>query len=153
MNEKIKRFIPKLPRYIIGITFVLSGIGKMLDPEGAKYLVELMASEFYWLVEWEGEIVFSVILVELLLAGFLLLGKQSSWLYVISFLFVGMFTSIISYFLLAGFNVESCGCFGAFGLSGGLETTLIRNIVLLILILAGFLIQISHHSESSPQPE
>ncbi len=154
MTKPLKKHIPQLPRYILGLTFILSGAGKLIDREGAKYLVELMASEIYFLIEWQDTIVFTTIIIELILAALLLLRKHPLKTYIFSFLFVGGFTTMISYFLMEGFSVESCGCFGAFGLSGGLETTLIRNIALLILIVVGYLIVLSeNHPDSKKATE
>jgi hypothetical protein len=50
------------------------------------------------------------------------------------------FSSVLGYFYLQGMNVESCGCFGAFGFASGLEFTLIRNFVLISMILGAYLL-------------
>jgi len=137
MNLNIKKYILHIPRILLGLVFALSGIGKLIDSEDAKYLVELMATKFFWLIEWRDELVMGLTIIELALAVMLLWGKQLFKTYIASFIFVSGFTAVIGYFLLQGFSVESCGCFGAFGFSGGLEATLIRNVVLLILAATG----------------
>lgn len=50
------------------------------------------------------------------------------------------FSSVLSYFYFQGMNVENCGCFGAFGFASGLEFTLIRNLVLVLLIVGAFVL-------------
>ena len=120
-------------RFILGIIFLVSGIGKLIDGAEAQYLVELMATEFYWLIEYSSIIVTGTSVLELLLAFFLLSGKQLKWALGITLLMLIGFSSVLFYFYLQGMNVEGCGCFGAFGFSSGLEFTLLRNLVLMVL--------------------
>ena len=120
-------------RFILGIIFLVSGIGKLVDGAEAQYLVELMATEFYWLIEYSSAIVIGTSVLELLLAVFLLWDKQLKWALGITLLMLVGFSSVLFYFYLQGMNVEGCGCFGAFGFSSGLEFTLLRNLVLMVL--------------------
>lgn len=144
----MKKYLSHLPRIFLGITFLLSGIGKIIDNQNAIYLVELMATEFYWLVEWRYEILYVTIFIELILAFLFLLGRQLSKTYIFTFFFLSFFTGIVTYFYVAGFDVASCGCFGAFGFSGGLQVTLIRNLILLILTVTGFVINLKKERDS-----
>lgn len=157
MNPKVKHYILKSPRLILGVIFILSGVGKLIDSESARYMIELMATEFYWLVGWKSEIVLATIFIELFLAVFLILGKQLMKIYLAAFLMIAVFTGISGYFWAQGYNVASCGCFGAFGLSGGLKATFIRNVILLIVVIAGVWIQNStekkEHSEINSEKE
>lgn len=124
-------------RLLLGTLFLLSGIGKLINSSDARYLVELMATRFYWLIEYSGPIVLGLSLLELLLGLLLLLNrylKTTLWASVGLFLF---FIGVLGYFYLQGMSVASCGCFGAFGFGSGIEFTLIRNAVLLILAAGG----------------
>lgn len=146
----LKKYLPELPRLLLAVTFTLSAIGKIADSEQAEYLIELMASYIFWLVEWKTEIVWVVILIELILAILLFTKKNLTPTYIFAFLFVGMFTGVTSFFLINDFQVESCGCFGIFDIAGGLEVTLVRNIVLLLLIVAGIAIHLSGKKPVNP---
>lgn len=127
-------------RILLGLIFLASGIGKLIESSDARYLVELLASEFYWLIEYADPIVIGTTLFELLLAILLLWGKKvklSLWL---SLAMISVFTVVLGHFYLQGMNIESCGCFGALGIGGGLTATLIRNGIILILITAGLIV-------------
>jgi uncharacterized membrane protein YphA (DoxX/SURF4 family) len=124
-------------RILLGLLFIASGLGKLIDSSDARYLVELLASEFYWLIEYANPIVIGTSLLELVLAVFLIWGKKVRAALWGSLFLVSVFTVTLGYFYMQGMSIESCGCFGALGIGGGLEATLIRNGVLLILILGG----------------
>lgn len=132
-------------RILLGLLFIASGIGKLIESGDARYLVELMATEFYWLIEYTGPIVTATSILELVLGGWLLWGRQLSLVFTGSFLLVFFFTGVLGYFWLQGMSVESCGCFGALGFGGGIAFTLVRNLVLLTMIVTGYLLQ--------PKPE
>ncbi|MDX1639404.1 MAG: hypothetical protein R3281_15665, partial [Balneolaceae bacterium] len=85
-------------------------------------------------------IVYGTSVVELILATFLLWGKELPWAFGGSILLLLGFTGVLGYFWLKGQSVESCGCFGAFGGGGGLEVTLLRNLVLIGMVVGGFLL-------------
>jgi hypothetical protein len=127
-------------RYILGILFLLSGIGKLIDSSDARYLVELAATEYYALIEYTGLIIITVSVAELAIAVFLLWGRYLKTALAASMLLLGFFTTVLGYFYLQGQTVASCGCFGAFGGGGGLGFTLIRNLVLLALVVGGFML-------------
>src|SRR5699024_3356857 len=140
MKPKYQHRLLTTIRFILGIIFLVSGIGKLIDGAQAQYLVELMATELYWLIEYSNAIVISTSVLELLLAIFLLWGKQLKWAFGVTLLmFVGL-SSVLFYFYLQGMNVEGCGCFGAFGFSSGLEFTLLRNLVLMVLVVSAYLL-------------
>lgn len=120
-------------RLLLGILFLISGIGKLIESGDARYMVELMATEFFWLIEYTGPIVIGLSVLELLL-GLLLLFKR--WLnstLIASILLYLFFIAVLGYFYLQGMNVDSCGCFGAFGFGSGITFTLVRNGVLALL--------------------
>lgn len=136
----MQKYILLTIRILLGLLFLASGVSKLIDASDARYLVELLASEFYWLIEYANPIVIGTSLLELLFAALLLWGKKLKAALWGSLALVSVFTIILSYFYLQGMSIASCGCFGALGIGGGLEATLIRNGVLLILILGGLLL-------------
>lgn len=137
MSPKVHKWSILTVRYILGILFLLSGIGKLIDGSNARYLVELLATEFYWLIEYAAPIVIAISILELLFAALLLLGKKLNIALWGSLTLVAAFTVTLGYFYLQGMNVENCGCFGALGIGGGLTATLIRNGILLVIIVIG----------------
>jgi len=127
-------------RILLGLIFLASGVGKLIDSSDARYLVELLASEFYWLIEYADPIVIGTSLLELVLAILLLWGRKLKISLWASLGLVSTFTIVLGHFYLQGMSIESCGCFGALGIGGGLEATLIRNGILLLLIIGAFLL-------------
>ena len=140
MKPKMQKNILLTIRILLGLIFIASGIGKLIDSSDARYLVELLASEFYWLIEYTNPIVIGTSLLELLLAVFLIWGKKLKAALWGSLALVSVFTITLGYFYLQGMSIESCGCFGALGIGGGLEATLIRNGILLLLIIGAFVL-------------
>ncbi len=140
MKPKYKRRILTTIRFILGIIFLVSGIGKLISSSEAQYLVELLATEFYWLIEYSSFIVLSTSILELVIAVLLLWGKYIRWALSAMLIMLIGFSSVLFYFYLQGMNVEGCGCFGAFGFSSGLEFTLIRNVVMMLLVIVAFVL-------------
>lgn len=137
MNVKSPQFILKTIRILLGIVFLASGIGKLIDSEDAKYLVELLSMEIYWLIEYKQLIVgfitgFELFLSILLLSGFLV--REALWG---SILLLISLTSVLLYFQMQDMDVASCGCFGAFDILSGPVATISKNVVLLVLSIAG----------------
>jgi len=128
-------------RIFLGVLFVFSGIGKLINGADARYLVELLATEYFWLIEYAGPIVIATSVIELILASFLLWGKYLKWALSGSFVMLAGFSSVLGYFYSQGMNVESCGCFGAFGFASGIEFTLIRNLVLGLMAIGAFILK------------
>lgn len=140
MTAKTRRISILTIRIILGVLFLVSGIGKLINGSDARYLVELLATEFYWLIEYAGPIVIATSIIELVLAVFLLWGKYLKSALAGSLLMLCGFSAVLGYFYLQGMSVENCGCFGAFGFASGLEFTLIRNLVLIALIIGAFVL-------------
>lgn len=125
-------------RIILGVIFLFSGIGKLIDASDARYLVELMATKFYWLIEYSTPIVTTISILEVVLAILLLWGKYLKSALTGGLLMLIGFSSVLSYFYLQGMSVDNCGCFGAFGFASGIGFTLVRNAVLILFIIAAF---------------
>lgn len=137
MTKKTQGKILTTIRLLLGALFLLSGIGKLIDGSDAIYLVELLATKFYWLIEYGNIIVLVTSVVELGLSVLLFWGKKLTPTLLASGTLLITFSSILFYFFLQGQSIASCGCFGAFGFGGGLESTLIRNVLLLALVGTG----------------
>jgi len=140
MSTKTRRISLLTIRIILGLLFLLSGIGKLIEGSDARYLVELMATEFYWLIEYASPIVIIFSVLELAIAGLLLWGRKIVLALSAALTMLIGFNSVLGYFYLQGMNVENCGCFGALGIGGGLEATLLRNFVLMALVIAAYLL-------------
>lgn len=143
MNKYYKNITLTVVRYILGILFLVSGIGKLINGSDARYLVELLATEYYWLIEYANLIVITTSIIELFLAVFLIANKFIQWIFAGSLALLAVFSSVLFYFYLNGMSVESCGCFGALGFASGLEFTLFRNLILIALIIIAYLLSTS----------
>lgn len=138
MKEKISRIIC----IFIGLVFLISGVGKLIDSGYVNYaLVRLLSTKFYWLIEYAATIVIALSIVELIIAAFLLFRKKLKWALSAALLLLILFSGVMGYFYWQGMQVQSCGCFGAFGLGGGLVFSLLKNLVLIILIVTAFVLQ------------
>lgn len=134
MSSKTRRISLTTLRIILGIIFLLSGVGKLISSGQVRYLIELMATKFYWLIEYVGPIVLGITILELLLSAMLFWGKKIRWTLSICMILILIFTGILSYFYAQGWNVKSCGCFGAFDIGGGLTFGIFKNLILIIII-------------------
>ena len=149
MNRTLRSYLPLSIRWILALIFLASGIGKLIEPGNARYLVELMATEYYWLIEYSSAIVTFTSILEIVLAVMLIWGRWIEATYLVSALMITFFTLVLGYFWLQGQSIENCGCFGALGIGGGLEASLIRNILMLILVAWGLgLVLKSNRKES-----
>ena len=124
-------------RLFVGAIFILSSIGKFIDSSDAQYLVELLSMNIYWLIEYKGIIVLSITILELALGILLLLNRYTFWSYLASALLILSLSSVLLFFKFQGTQVAACGCFGAFDLLSGPDTTLAKNGVLMLLIIYG----------------
>ena len=124
-------------RIFVGAIFILSSIGKFIDSSDAQYLVELLSMNIYWLIEYKRIIVLSITILELALGILLVLNRYTFWSYLTSALLILSLSSVLLFFKFQGTQVAACGCFGAFDLLSGLNATLAKNGVLMILIIYG----------------
>ena len=147
MKPKARRISLLVIRIILGLVFLLSGVGKLIDSGYVNYdLVRLLSTEYFWIIEYAAPIIISISIVELLIAIFTFWGKYLKAALGVALVMLICFSSVLAYFYLQGRNVEGCGCFGAFGIGGGLEFTLIRNFVLMALIICAYWVRGSSRS-------
>lgn len=151
MNQRYANIVLTAIRIILGLLFLISGVGKLINGADARYLVELLATEFYWLIEYANPIVTATSILELFLATFLLWGRYLKWALTGTLAMLIGFSSVLGYFYLQGMSVDSCGCFGAFGFSSGLEFTLVRNGVLILISITA--LALIRYRQPSYQPE
>jgi len=140
MNQSYLNKSLTIIRLLLGILFLISGIGKLISGSDARYLVELLATEYYWLIEYANFIVITTSIIEIVLAILLIWNKFLKWALTGTLAMLMGFSSVLSYFYFQGMSVENCGCFGAFGFASGLEFTLIRNAVLILLTIIAFVL-------------
>jgi uncharacterized membrane protein YphA (DoxX/SURF4 family) len=147
MQPKYRRYTLLAIRIIVGTVFLFSGIGKLIDSGYVNYdIVRLLANTYFWIIEYAAHIIISLSIIELLIAVFLCWGKYLKWTLSAALLILSGFTGILGYFYLQGMDVASCGCFGAFGFGSGLEFTLIRNLILILLIVGAFLLMTNRNT-------
>ncbi|NIT61806.1 MAG: DoxX family membrane protein [Aliifodinibius sp.] len=140
MNQSYLNKSLTVIRLLLGILFLVSGIGKLISGSDARYLVELLATEYYWLIEYANFIVITTSIIEIILAILLIWNKFLKWALTGTLAMLMGFSSVLSYFYFQGMSVENCGCFGAFGFASGLEFTLIRNAILILLTILAFVL-------------
>ncbi|MBO4340097.1 MAG: DoxX family protein [Bacteroidales bacterium] len=133
------KFLRRFCAVIIGITFLVSGLSKIIDPVGTMLIVTEYLKLLHLGFLIPGAKVLGVVLSTLeavtglaLITG--VLRKIAAW---VSFVLVGFFT-IVTLFLLVKNPDMDCGCFGeAFHLSH--LQSFLKNIGLVALSLVAFL--------------
>ena len=142
-------FLRRLCAVIVGITFLVSGLSKIIDPVGTMLIVTEYAKLLHLDFIIPAAKVIGIILSSLeaitgltLITG--VLRKISAW---ITYALVGVFTAV-TLFLLIKNPVMDCGCFGEAIHLDHLQS-FIKNIALLALTLIAF---IPMKSLGSPKP-
>ena len=142
-------FLRRLCAVIVGITFLVSGLSKIIDPVGTMLIVTEYAKLLHLGFIIPAAKVIGIILSSLeaitglaLITG--VLRKISAW---ITYALVGVFTAV-TLFLLIKNPVMDCGCFGEAIHLDHLQS-FIKNIALLALALIAF---IPMKSLGSPKP-
>ena len=142
-------FLRRLCAVIVGITFLVSGLSKIIDPVGTMLIVTEYAKLLHLGFIIPAAKVIGIILSSLeaitglaLISG--VLRKISAW---ITYALVGVFTAV-TLFLLIKNPVMDCGCFGEAIHLDHLQS-FIKNIALLALALIAF---IPMKSLGSPKP-
>lgn len=131
--QLIKTVVVNLARYILGLTFVISGFVKAIDPLGTQYklkdyLTALSLSQYIpdWVLLLSS---LALSTVEFALGAFILVAIQRRLVSRLALTFMTIMT-IITVWIFIDDPVQDCGCFGdAIVLSNG--ETLLKNIALL----------------------
>lgn len=130
-------FITQISRFIVGILFILSGLIKLNDPVGFSFKLEEYFSEavfnMTFLQPFALSMALIIVILEVILGVFLLLGIFKR--FTISFLFLMIVFFTFLTFYSAYFNkVTDCGCFGdAIKLTPW--ESFYKDVILLVLIL------------------
>jgi uncharacterized membrane protein YphA (DoxX/SURF4 family) len=122
-------------RIVLGLTFIMSGFVKGVDPLGTKFKIidYLGAYEILWLEPLAMVFAMILVVVEFTLGVMILLNlwpKLSTWLISLMMLFFTCVTAYDAIYL----PVPDCGCFGDFIKMTATETFL-KNVVLDVFIL------------------
>ncbi|KGL55287.1 DoxX family protein [Porphyromonas sp. COT-052 OH4946] len=135
----MKRFLAELSRIILGLTFIVSGLLKAIDPQGGAIKIGEYFTVFSWPKSEGLSLTLSILLCcsEFILGVFLLMGIYRRMAARFIFIFMAVMTPLTLY--LAIFNpVADCGCFGeAFLLTNW--HTFLKNVVL--FVAAAFLLK------------
>ena len=133
------RIIRRISAVLIGFVFFLAGILKIMDPVGARLVVEeyLKFLHMGWLNGLAGVLASGMALLEALLGAALITGVWRK----VAGLAVGVMTAfftLLTFFLYLKNPHMDCGCFGEMIHLTHLQT-LLKNIVLLALWALAFL--------------
>lgn len=131
--NKLKTISTNVCRLLLGVTFILSGYVKAIDPLGTQYKIE----DYLEALAWQGMVPdwmtlgASVVLsaLEFCLGVFILLAIRRRVVSKITLVFMAIMTVVTLWLAIAN-PISDCGCFGdAIKLSN--TETLLKNIVLL----------------------
>ena len=132
-NDRLVNIVLTAARILFGITFVFSGFVKAVDPIGFAYKIEdyLIAFQLIPFIPLALTFAVALILVELLLGVFILLGLYRKLSTAMGVLFMAVMTPMTLYIALKN-PVEDCGCFGDALVISNWDT-FYKNIVLVLL--------------------
>lgn len=132
----MKKYFVVICQVIIGLTFVLSGIVKCIDPIGTSiklhdYFAVLGLS---WISDWTLFFAWCLCLIEFLIGLNILFGRNLKIFSTLAALFMIGFTPLTLYLAIAN-PVADCGCFGDAIILTNWQTFW-KNVVLLIAALS-----------------
>ena len=133
------RFLRGLCRVLFALTFILSGILKLLDPVGTGLIVHEYLSFMHLDFLDSGAIVLGIALatLEFLIGICVLSGLRLRIVAWVALILTAFFT-ILTFYLMRFNPISDCGCFGeAIHLTN--TQTFIKNVVLLVLAILIFL--------------
>jgi uncharacterized membrane protein YphA (DoxX/SURF4 family) len=125
-------------RFLLGVVFLVSGIGKLIDASAALHFLEYLLSAMNKTLPVApqtlivGLSVVEIVLGVVFVAGGLLQLALKPALIVAGVL-LGIFTGVLVN-VVGNTNVPLCGCSGALDFGMPVEAALARNIVLMLLI-------------------
>ncbi len=132
-KSKIVRALSVLPRYLLALLFAVSAIGKACLPsQFHTFLADVFSipSPYLTPLQWV------VSVMEAIIACLLLFPRTSRLGGYLSFLLLLGFTIVLVYAAQLPTAV-SCGCFGGVILERGLDESILRNIVFLLIAAYG----------------
>lgn len=133
----MKSILTPIARYFVGVLFIISGLIKLNDPVGFSFKLEEYFSpgvlNMEFLMEYALSLSMFIVVVEVLLGVFLLLGYQ---LKCTLYSLIGMivFFTFLTFYSAYFNKVTDCGCFGdAIKLTPWESFT--KDVILLVLIV------------------
>lgn len=129
-TERQRQFLAELASIILGLFFVASGVGKLLDVAAFRQTFQA-----YGLPDSIAAVAAVVPPLEVLLGLLLCFQRRSRQLALLSLALLVVFTLAFGYAYLFR-NVEDCGCFGAISaLQSPPEISILRNLLFISLAL------------------
>lgn len=131
---------------LLGVTFIVSGFAKLIDPTGTFYKITDYLTAFGWQFFQPALSTISILLpaFELMLGVNVLLGTHRKSTSILVALFMAVMTPFTLYILIAN-PVSDCGCFGDLFKLTNFET-FAKNVVLLVAALYFLFKRNSFHS-------
>lgn len=109
------KYLVGFSRVFVGVLFVISGLIKLNDPVGFSFKLEEYFSvgvlDLPFLMPYALSLAFFVVVVEVLLGVFLLLGYMTKWT-LWSLLSMIIFFTFLTFYSAYFNKVTDCGCFG-----------------------------------------
>ena len=133
------RVIRRISAVLIGFVFFLAGVLKIMDPVGARLVVEEYLKFFHmgWLTGMAGVIASGMALLEALLGAALITGVWRKIAGLATGALTAFFTLVTFFLFIKNPNMD-CGCFGEIIHLTHLQT-LVKNLILLALWALAFL--------------
>ena len=130
MDNRIKKYLSELTRWIVGLTFLFSGFVKSVDPIGTVYKIEdyLIALHLDFIFVLAKPMAVVLVVAELLMGLFLLLGLWRKLSSIVVALFMTLFLPLTLWIAVKN-PVDDCGCFGDAWVISNWQT-FYKNIVL-----------------------
>jgi hypothetical protein len=157
-------FITRSICLLLAAVFALSGVGKLLNADGAVQLAGLVAEQVGFVrggAHSSLRVVVQMLSVaELVLAGLLVWSAAHGtrvWVLLTTVAMLGGFSALLAALMLGGVQVVSCGCSGVFDTlwGGGLsiEAALMRNLVLMALAFAAWMLTTTNEHTTNNEHE
>ena len=131
-QNSVQYYISIILRFLIGCVFLLSAVGKLIDPYPTIQF--LMALFNVYIFTYISAVVYFFIGFEFLLAFFLFLGWHKKFFLWTSLLLLIAFCLVISWQLVTNSGTTDCGCFGAFASPTSLSIDLLRDLGLILVV-------------------
>lgn len=135
-----------LVRILVGATFILSGVVKLIDPVGTMYKIDdyLQIFNLTMFTSWSYVLAVMLSMVEFVLGVNALLGSYLRTTPVLLLIFMAIMTPLTLFLAIAN-PIPDCGCFGDFITLANWQT-FGKNVILLALVI--FLLKFNRRSQS-----
>jgi len=151
--HKFFRFFLILFRLVFGITFIVSGVLKLIDPVGTGLVVSEYFSAFGTAFLKPLSVTFGILLSVLeLVIGLAVLVRLRICFFSWVALCLTVFFTVVTFILYKFSPIQDCGCFGeAVHLTNG--QTFTKNLILLICIIPVFIYRKKYEMVARPVAE